>query len=319
MRSKHLYFFYTFVLVSIAISPFLGSVELSLSKIFDVSSPEHRIFFDLRIPRLLLCFAAGASLALLGAIYQMLFHNPLAEPYVLGVSTASTLGVFLFEHYLSQYLGTYFQGIAGLISAVLYSLLLITLSKKNLRNPERIILFGMGSNFFLSSVLFLLVSYFQSAIGSGSVRWLFGQVPWLDMQMALIIFGSSAVICTLLLLQSKKIDILSLGDGVAKSMGVDPQTSRRNILILSSFLLGMTSSAIGTVGFVGLVAPHAVRLWLKPNQTRPLFFYSLILGGAFLAFSDAISRSALPPVEFPVGVVTTFLGGPIFLYLLWKR
>lgn len=317
--NKKLSLFYFLVIAFLALTPFLGTVGLSLDKIFQSTDPEHRIFFELRIPRLILCFSAGASLALLGAVYQMIFHNSLAEPYVLGVSTASTLGVFLFEHFLFQFSPLYGQMFAGLLSAVVYSLLLFTLTRKVLRNPERIILFGMGANFFLSSVLFLLISYFQSSVGSNSIRWLFGQVPWLDLKTAVTLFAISAFLSLLLLAQSRKIDILALGDGVAKSMGVDPKITRRNLLILSSILLGLVSSSMGTVGFVGLVAPHAVRLWLKPVKTKDLLIHSLFLGGAFLSLSDAVSRVLIPPVEFPVGVITTFLGGPLFLYLLWKR
>lgn len=318
--NKNILFFYLLLTLFVLMAPFLGSVNISLGNLLDFDSVDFRIFSTLRLPRVLLCFAAGASLALLGVIYQMLFHNNLAEPYVLGVSTASTLGIFLFESGVMRLEGlSKYQPLAGIVTAVLYVILLMRLSKKVLRSPERVILFGMGANFFLSSVLFLLVSYFQLSVGSNSLRWLFGQVPWLDLSTALFILILSVVVMAYLIHQHRKVDILSLGDGVAKSMGVDPQGTRQNLLFVSSVLLGIIASSIGTVGFVGLVAPHAVRLWLKPTQTKYLFIHTLFLGGAFLVFSDAISRSILPPLEFPVGVITTFLGGPVFLYLLWKR
>lgn len=320
MKVNKTTFFYLLLTLFVLIAPFLGAVKISLVQLFDINSVDFRIFSTLRLPRILLCFSAGASLALLGVIYQLLFHNSLAEPYVLGVSTASTLGIFLFESGMAHVTGfSKYQPLAGILVAVLYVVILMRLSKKVLRSPERVILFGMGANFFLSSVLFLLVSYFQLSVGSNSLRWLFGQVPWLDLPTALTVLGLSVLLMFYLIRQHRKVDVLSLGDGVAKSMGVDPQATRRNLLFVSSVLLGMIASSIGTVGFVGLVAPHAVRLWLKPTQTKYLFIHTLFLGGAFLVFSDAISRSLLPPIEFPVGVITTFLGGPVFLYLLWKR
>ena len=320
MKVNKTTFFYLLLTLFVLVAPFLGAVKISLVQLFDINSVDFRIFSTLRLPRILLCFSAGASLALLGVIYQLLFHNSLAEPYVLGVSTASTLGIFLFESGMAHVTGfSKYQPLAGILVAVLYVVILMRLSKKVLRSPERVILFGMGANFFLSSVLFLLVSYFQLSVGSNSLRWLFGQVPWLDLPTALTVLGLSVLLMFYLIRQHRKVDVLSLGDGVAKSMGVDPQATRRNLLFVSSVLLGMIASSIGTVGFVGLVAPHAVRLWLKPTQTKYLFIHTLFLGGAFLVFSDAISRSLLPPIEFPVGVITTFLGGPVFLYLLWKR
>ncbi len=318
--SKNIFLFYVLIALFVLVAPFIGSVKLSFSELMHLESIDFKIFSSLRLPRVLLCFSAGASLALLGVIYQMLFHNNLAEPYVLGVSTASTLGIFLFENFMMKYAGmSRFQPLAGIFTSMVYVVILMRLSKKVLRSPERVILFGMGANFFLSSVLFLLVSYFQYSVGSNSLRWLFGQVPWLDMTTAMSILLISVLLMFSLIRKHRQIDILSLGDGVAKSMGVDPQNTRRNLLFISSVLLGLIASSIGTVGFVGLVAPHAVRLWLKPNQTKSLFIHTLFLGGAFLVFSDAVSRSIMPPVEFPVGVITTFLGGPVFLYLLWKR
>lgn len=297
-----------------------SGVPLDWSLVWQTDSSTHRIFFELRLPRVIFVFFAGASLAGVGAVYQILFHNPLAEPYLLGVSSATTLGIAAAEVFLGIAATSVASQAIGLTCALVVTALLLamTLSDRG-GDAERIVLFGLGTNFVLSSVLFLLLSYQLQHIGGGSMRWLFGQVPWVGLDQALRFSGGAVLAGSLLWLGGRSLDALAFGDGVASSLGSSPRRARFFFLGVTSVLMAWLVSFTGSIGFLGLVVPHTARLMFRPSTTRGLLLLSWPMGGAFLIIADAISRVLLPPLEFPVGILTTLIGGPLFLVLLWKR
>lgn len=309
-----------FVTLCAVIAALWSGIELSWETLSTPDSATHRIFFELRLPRLVFVFCAGASLATVGAVYQILFHNPLAEPYLLGISSAATLGMASAEVYfgiaatsfLSQSLGLF---CAGLMTAALLG---ISLSNRG-GQPERIALFGVGANFVLSSILLLLLSYQSQHIGGGALRWLFGQIPWLGVRDVTHFALGSIALMGAIVVSSRSLDAVAFGEGVAHSLGFSPHRIRLYFLTLTSILVAWLASFTGSIGFLGLVVPHFVRLVFRPHDSRLLLLLCLPVGGTFLLFSDAISRGLLPPLEFPVGVVTAILGGPLFLFLLWKK
>lgn len=309
-----------FVVACIAVilaTPFFGSEPVSFAALLDPSSPGHRLFFELRLPRLLAVLTAGAALSVLGGTYQTLFHNPLAEPYLLGVSNAVTLGLATAEILFGAGPQSFMGHAAGFLGAALVTGMILLLHKY--RPKAELILFGMGTQFVLSSILFLILSFHSQTAGGGSLRWLFGQIPWLSASQALIFAGLSFTLLSGLVIGGRSLDALSLGDSVARTLGVSPERSRAGLLLLSSGLVALVVSFGGAIGFVGLVVPHVVRLVLRPQSTRRLFLGSALLGGSFLALSDVLSRALLPPMEFPIGVITTVIGGPLFLVLLGRR
>ncbi len=298
--------------------PWVGAEHLSWNEVFVPHSPSYRVLFEFRIPRLLVALLAGATLSMVGATYQVLFHNPLAEPYVLGVASAVTLGAVISE--ILQLGDARIGGSIGFLFAIGVSALLVWMSASFFAQSNlRVLLFGMGLNFVLSSVIFLLLSYAYQQMGGGSLRWLFGQLPWVEPRevvvLALLLLPGSL----LLFLMARSLDALSLGDNVARTLGVAPTQVRATVLAITSFLTSCIVVNAGTIGFVGLVVPHAARLIFRPPSTRILFLHTLWMGGIFLCLCDAISRVLLPPFEFPVGMISTVLGGPLFLILLWKR
>jgi len=304
-------------LFSVFLTPFLGAERITFQEVFTPGSSSHRIFWSLRLPRSLLTFASGGVLASLGAVYQILFHNPLAEPFVLGVSSAATLGIVIAEVLAIYGIAGQLIGFAG---AMLLTALLVGLCLSRWgRSMDRIILFGMGLNFVLSSLLFLVLSYSNQQVGGGSMRWLFGQIPWLESKEALTLFGLSLAFLAWLFAEGKKLDAMSLGDGVAVTLGVSPRATRTRILLLTSALLAVLVGYTGSIGFVGLVVPHLVKMVFQPSTTRKLVVYSFALGAFFLLWSDVLSRVLYPPLEFPIGILTTLIGGPLFLFLLWRR
>ncbi len=303
--------------LSLLATPFLGAESVSPSEILRPETTAYRIFWFLRLPRALVSLSAGGVLAALGAVYQILFHNPLAEPYVLGVSSAATLGIAL-----AEVIAIY--GIAGQLigfgSAMVLTALLVALCLSRWgRSMDRIILFGMGLNFVLSSILFLVLSFANQTVGGGSMRWLFGQIPWVTQSESLMLAGLSLAFLAWLWAEGRKLDALSLGDGVAATLGVSPRKARTRVLFLTSALLAILVGYTGSIGFVGLVIPHLVKLLFHPGTTRKLVLYSFGFGAVFLLWSDVLARVIYPPLEFPIGILTTLIGGPLFLFLLWRR
>jgi iron complex transport system permease protein len=303
--------------------PFWGGETLALSSLwnsFGNAEVDHRILWSLRIPRLLLVIGVGGSLAVLGGTYQIIFHNVLAEPYILGVSSAVTFGIVFAETVLHLPLHSWStMGIGFLFSALVTALLILSYRFRTGREVERTLLFGLGLNFLFSSLLFLMLSYKTQSSGGGSLRWLFGNIPWVSMNQALIVFLATLALSAILWVLGRYLDALSLGDTVAQSLGVSPSKFRTLILLMTSFHLTILTSMTGSIGFLGLVVPHCVRAVFRPASTRQLFLGSFFVGAIFLGVSDGISRALLPPMEFPIGIITTLIGGPLFLYLLWKR
>jgi iron complex transport system permease protein len=303
--------------------PFIGGETISPSALWNPTGNlqiDHRILWSLRIPRFLLVVGAGGSLAMLGATYQIIFNNPLAEPYILGISSAVTLGVVIGETLLNlpaHSFGNFLVGVTFSLGVV--ALLVLSYRWKSGREIERIVLFGMGVNFILSSALFLFLSYHSQSQGGGALRWLFGNIPWITLRESLWFLSLVIPLCLILWSLGRQLDALSLGDTVAKTMGVSPEKIRVFLLFITSLHLTVIASVTGSIGFIGLVVPHCIRLVFRPSSTRLLFVASFLGGAFFLAASDSLSRVLLPPMEFPVGIITTLLGGPLFLYLLWKK
>lgn len=305
-----------FVFLSV---PWLGAETISPLELFNPSTLSHRIFWELRIPRLLVTIALGGVLATVGGTYQSLFKNPLCEPYILGVSSAVLLGIVTSETVFHQSAGTVFSIGMGLGCALLLILILMAFSSTAMASSERVILFGLGSNFVLSAILFLLLSFQTQSVGGGTLKWFFGFLPWLELKQAAMFLFSSLLFVSILLIFSRPIDALRLGDSVARTLGVSPRVTRNSYLVFTSLVVAITVSFSGTIGFVGLAVPQLCRILFRPASMRSLFFQSFFVGAVFLSLADGISRALIPPFEFPVGVITTLIGGPLFLMTLWKR
>ena len=311
---------FIFVLVLLL---FCGEERLSIRALWNFNDPysiDHHLLWSLRIPRLILVFGIGGALAMLGATYQILFHNPLAEPYLLGVSSAVTLGIVISETLLGwAALTPQAFGMGFLFALSVITILILCYYWKTIKNMERIVLFGMGVNFVFSSALFILLSYHNQSNGGGSLRWLFGNIPWLNLNQSMVFISLVLPLCFTLWILGRYLDGLSLGDSMARTLGFSPSRMRTFLLVLTSLLLTVITSISGAIGFIGLVVPHAIRLWVQPPSSRYLLGLSFLIGALFLCLSDSLSRALLPPLEFPIGIVTTLLGGPLFLYLLWKK
>lgn len=306
-------------LVLLFLIPFLGSESIAISEILEPESFGYRIFWDLRIPRFLFALSLGGLLSTIGGTYQLVFRNPLCEPYILGISSAVLLGMVVGELVFGQIQILNFQFLISVCFALALILALILFSSARPKKNDRLVLFGVGANFFLSSFLFLLLSVQSQSVGGGTLKWFFGFLPWPHLSSALIFLGVATLSLGILLLFSRFLEALTLGDLVAKTLGVDAMKTRNWVLLGTSVILTIAVLQSGTIGFVGLVVPLFCRYCFRPRNHRLLMLQSFGVGALFLAIADGLSRSLFPPHEFPVGILTTLLGGPFFLWALWKK
>ena len=292
----------------------------TFSDAFQNGTISHQIAFDLRLPRLLFVLMIGGTLSVLGGCYQVLFRNPLAEPYLLGISSGVSLMAAIMHVGFQMPLNSWSMIGVGCGSAFAISVLLLSLGRlAKGSSTERLVLFGMSLNFVLSSLLFLYLTFASQQLGGGSMQWLFGHIPWVTLEEGVYYFVTGLVFVALWFVMGRQLDAMAMGDTVARTLGVSPVLTRRVVILTSSLFLGLVVVQTGSIGFVGLVIPHCVRLIFSPHSSRSLFLFSFAGGGVFLLFCDFLSRNLLPPMEFPIGIITTLVGSPIFLWLLWKR
>lgn len=271
-----------------------------------------------RLPRVLGSALAGIGLTLAGIIFQSILKNPMAEPYVLGVSSGAALGAgvsIILGASIAQIPVGYTTPIFALIGAVLASIAVIFIAGNSL-NSTRIILYGVSFNFFLSSLLTLLISlnYERS---SDILFWTMGSFAAMNYFKIIVLLVAVMIGIMVSVYFIKELNLFTMGIPVAHSLGLNVKKYRFILLITASILTGIIVSFSGIIGFVGLIIPHLTRLFVGSDHKKVLMV-SLPLGAIFMIFCDTIARS-FPIHELPVGVVTSIIGAPIFIYLLKKR
>ena len=293
-----------------------------LNKKLDVPLNEISIVWQIRLPRVLTGAIVGAGLALAGAVIQSLVRNSLADPYLLGISSGACTGaVFmilfassLFNMALTGY-EVYFAAFLGAGLAFMLVFLIAGLNKG--LNPVKMILSGLAVSYIFSALTNFMVYLSQhngaeSAMfwmlgGLGGARWGRLGVPFIVVILMLIIF----------MLNARNLNALLLGDESAAAVGVDIVKFRRILFVLSSVLTGVIVAVSGSIGFVGLIVPHAVRLITGADHRRVLPIGALT-GAIFLIWADLFSRTVLAPRELPLGIITGFVGAPFFIWLLTR-
>jgi len=275
------------------------------------------IVISIRIPRFLLTLVTGFILAGLGYVYQIVLNNPLAEPYILGISSGAAFGSIL-----AAVSGLFLlMPLFGFIGAVLTMFLVWQLARLGgFFSSTKLLLSGIIVGLFFSALISVIMYFNQKDIGNiinvlmGNLGHVFSNLEWTIFRYILIV---SLVIMLYLFSQSEKINIISTGDEIATSLGVNVTRLRKLLFLLGSLLTGVVVAYAGIIGFVGLIVPHIVRILTRGNKR-----YNLILsacGGAFfLLFCDFIAMH-LTIVELPVGIITSFLGCPFFVFILVKN
>jgi iron complex transport system permease protein len=310
---------------SLLLSLMIGAVRTGPSDLWNFllrnDQTYRTIFFDLRLCRALLAFLVGASLSLSGAILQGYFQNPMADPFVVGVSSGASLGavicIFLGLGSVSAF-GFSLQSLFAFgVGFALVSLVYLLSQTQSVFKVETLLLTGIAAGAVASSLTSFLL-FMKSDSFEQAVFWLLGSFTLADWRQVGMV-APYLVLC-LLIAQwlAKDMNLLVLGDEMAQSLGSPVARVRRAFLAVSTLLAAVSVSVSGIIGFVGLIVPHWVRIIIGPDH-RYLFGLSALTGGAFLVLCDLLARTVLSPTELPIGIITALFGAPFFIYLLHRR
>ncbi len=318
------YLLLLFLLLCITIAYSLGSGELKIpfSQILsildlDKESMEYTILYNIRLPRIILGFAVGGALSLSGVVLQGIFRNPLVEPYTLGISGGAALGVaFTIVLGLQQKFGLFVLPTAGFTGALATIISVYFLSlKRGQLEVKNMLLVGVMISFVASSGMMFLMSTTTSENLHGIVFWIMGSLDETDTTLIYSMFGISLLGLFTTILFSQPLNALRLGEEKARYLGVNTDTAIRALFIITSLLTGVSVAISGVIGFVGLVVPHLIRLWLGMDY-RILLPGAFLGGASFMIFSDTIARTIISPNELPIGVITGIVGGSVFIVVL---
>ena len=296
-----------------------GAVPLPLRAVWDglwnADSDASSIVRDLRAPRVMLAFLVGGSLGICGAALQAMIRNPLAEPYLLGLSSGAGLGAVI--AIATRAGGAWSVPIAAFIGALAAVALVYRLSLVSGRrlDPHVLLLSGVVVGAFAGALMSAVMVLSDAPGVRNAFLWLlggFGAASW----RALGVFSAYASLpVALLLFHARSLDLIALGDEPAQHLGADVDRLRRLVYLCTALLTAASVATCGIIGFVGLVVPHAVRTMFRPVH-RTLLPVVFVVGGCFLVLADVVSRVAVRPLELPVGVVTALIGVPLFALLL---
>ena len=276
------------------------------------------IFFQLRLPRVLLAGIVGATLSVCGVVFQALLRNPLATPYTLGVSAGGALGALLV---IKTGIAMTWLGFSAVqLAAFAGSLLTIGLVYALARAARRIsvfamILAGVTLGYFFSAMILILHYLADFTETHQMIRWTIGGLDIISYRAILQSLPIVLVGFVALLAMARPLNILSTSEDMAMAKGVNVLSLQRWAFVIASLMTGAVVALSGPIGFVGLIIPHALRMLGGPDH-RYLLPSAMLLGGGFLIIADTIARTILAPVDLPVGIITTVLGGPFFLWLL---
>jgi iron complex transport system permease protein len=314
-------------LVTCAVAPLVGSTPISLTRVFDRSIPfadniDAQIFFVARMPRVLAGAIVGASLASAGVVLQALLRNPLATPFTLGVSAGAALGAVLaIAAGAAATLGPFSPvPLASLAGAFLAAAIVYALATRPGRpiSTTVLLLAGVTLNSFFSALILFVQYMADFAETYRTVRWLMGDLDVGSFNPVAATLPLLLAAFAIFALLPSSLNLMSVGTHAAATRGVHVERAQRLAFLSTSLATGAAVSLAGPIGFVGIVVPHLVRLMVGVDH-RIVLPASALFGAAFLVACDVIARTALAPIELPVGIVTALLGGPFFLWLLVRK
>jgi len=313
----------------------LGSTNISLVETFNILL--HKIFriplaenitpqnvlivWQLRLPRVLLAFLVGGSLAMSGAVCQSILRNPLASPYILGVSSGASLGagIIIISGITFPILGSFSLPLTGFVFGLLTVFFVATFSSRidKSMSSNTIILCGMVLSLFLNAILTTLSAVFSDDLRRIAL-WQMGSFAMRGWSYVGLLIPFFCLGTIGIFLYTKEMDILSFGDDQAKSAGVETGALRKKLLALCAVLTGASVALSGVIGFVDLIAPHAARRIIGSRHIH-LIPLSFILGGSLMVCTDLVARTVISPSELPVGAITALIGAPFFAWVYFRK
>ncbi len=306
-------------LITLLFSISYGAVHIPFADVVRVflgsgNDTDQFIILSLRLPRIVEAAMAGAGLSIVGACLQALLRNPMADPYVLGVSSGAAFGATIA---IILGLGLFQMSLSAFFFALVTIYMVYTFAKTGFKvSPTAMLLAGIALSTFLTALISLLMLLNHDEL-SKIVFWTMGSfslITWTQVYFsAPVILGGSLI----LYFFTRDINVIMTGEEAAEHLGVDTEAVKKYVLLLSSLITATIVSISGIIGFVGLIIPNISRLLVGPDN-RILVPFSALLGATFMVFTDTLARLILAPAEIPSGIITAALGGPFFLYLLIK-
>jgi iron complex transport system permease protein len=316
------------VIITAVVCASVGASHISAIKIFQAMGhvfsnndliPDkgtHLILFDIRLPRIALSFIAGAALAPVGAAMQALFRNPMADPYVMGVSSGASVGAAIaIVSGISASFGISMSAFTGAMAAILVIYLFGFNSRRF--DQRTLLLTGIAMSMMFSSIVSLLIAMNRDNV-EGIIFWTMGGFNAASWQQVVSTGIPVFVGLVFLVIWSGRLNILSMGNDTAYSLGIPVKLTTFLVLFISALMVAFVVSASGVIGFAGLIIPHISRLLLG-SDNRILIPFSALAGGWFVMVCDTLARTIAIPVELPVGCVTACIGAPYFIWMLLRK
>ena len=321
---------------SVMISVTLGSAKISVSEVYKVlgykilgiksfseyaTGPIPDVVWIIRFPRVVLAIAIGMALSISGVVMQAIVKNPLADPYILGISSGASLGAtFAIMLGFGAVLGGNFVGVMAFIGALLVSFGVLLLANiKGSATSSKLILAGMALSAVCSSFSNFIIYIANDKTGMQSVTyWLLGSLAGAKWETNIVILPVVIIACIFFWSRYRVLNLMLLGDDVSITLGTDLHKPRHIYLIITSIMIGLSVYCAGVIGFVGLIIPHAVRM-LFGTDHKKLIPISALVGAIFMICADALSRIVIPNSEMPIGILISMIGAPVFIYLMVKR
>lgn len=277
------------------------------------------IVLNLRLPRIIVAALVGAGLSIVGAVFQSIFRNPMADPYVLGISSGASAGAALAIAAGAEYLfmGFGIVTVSSFIGALFSIFIVYSVAKVGTKVPTTtLLLSGIAMNFLLSSAVSLIMFFNRNRLDK-IVFWMMGSFAASDIKR-IILLSPLIIIASLFIYSfSRDLNIISTGEDIARSLGIEVEKSKKMLIALCSVLVACCVAVSGVIGFAGLIIPHIARIMFG-SDNRVLLPFSMVTGAIFMVVCDTIARIVIPPVEIPVGAITSIFGAPYFIILLQK-
>ncbi len=285
-----------------------------------LSTTHESILFEIRLPRMVLGMLVGGALGVAGASYQGVFQNPLADPYLLGVSAGAGFGAVLALGFGLDLGWGPFDTVpaAAFLGALIAVVASMAIARGGGSSPATLLLGGVAMAALFSAAQTFAIQRLSETRSREVLSWLFGQLNTTGWKQVSILLPYVAICGIVLFVHRRHLDVLRVGDDEARSLGLDPARSRLVVIVAASLLTAAAVSVSGLIAFVGLVVPHIVRLVVS-HSYRVIVPLAALVGAAFLAFVDIGARTLLAPSELPVGVITAFVGAPFFALVLWRE
>ncbi|MFQ6010857.1 MAG: FecCD family ABC transporter permease [Nitrososphaerales archaeon] len=315
---------YSQIPFSTVMKSLLNGLLIGQSPLFeDIPKTDETIILQVRLPRILAGILVGSALAGSGVTFQAVFRNPMADPYVLGVSAGAAVGgaSAIILGVGTGFFGTNAISVVSWAGALIAMFSVYYISRVGSRTPTMtLLLSGIAVSIFLSAIVSLLITLSDTSTNKLQVLvfWLLGSVANVTWGEVLTAFPAIIIGLVILTLFSKRLNIMLLGDEEAEHLGIQTQKVRKRVLVVAAIITASAVALAGIIGFVGLMIPHLMRILVGPDH-RVLMPVSILGGGIYLASFDALARVLYSPAEFPVGVLTALAGGPFFIYLLRKK